>query len=42
MSYGVAESEVLTENTVLRRVQGAMSYKFRIGLDVNKEENGNA
>ena len=28
MSYGVAESELLTEETVLRRVQGAMSYKF--------------
>jgi len=42
MSYGVAESELLTENTVLRRVQGAMSYEFRIGLDVNKEVNGNA
>jgi hypothetical protein len=41
MSYGVAESELLTEDTVLRRVQGAMSYKFRIGLDVNKEVNGN-
>ena len=42
MSYGVAESELLTENTVLRRVQGAMSYNFRIGLDVNKEVYGNA
>ena len=42
MSYGVAESELLTENTVPRRVQGAMNYKFRIGLDVNKEVNGNA
>jgi hypothetical protein len=41
MSYGVAESELLTENTVLRQVQGAMSYKFRIGLGVNKEVNGN-
>ena len=39
MSYGVAESELLTEDTVLRRVQGAMSYKFRMG--VNKEVNGN-
>jgi hypothetical protein len=36
MSYGVAESELLTEDTVLRRVQGAMSYNFRTGLDVNK------
>jgi hypothetical protein len=42
MSYGVAESELLTENTLLMRVQGAMSYKLRIGLDVNKEVNGNA
>ena len=41
MSYGVAESELLTEDTVLRRVQGAMSYKFRTRLDVNKEVNGN-
>ena len=41
MSYGVAGSELLTEDTVLRRVQGAMSYKFRTGLDVNKEVNGN-
>jgi hypothetical protein len=40
MSYGVVESE-LTEDTVLRRVQGAMSYKFRRRLDVNKEVNGN-
>ena len=41
MSYGVAESELLTEETVLRRVQGAISYKFRTGLDVIKEVNGN-
>jgi hypothetical protein len=81
MSYGVAESELLTEDRVLRRVQrgsalvrffitqtvslrarlchspianltvcvtkitallqGAMSYKFRTRLDVNKEVNGN-
>jgi hypothetical protein len=41
MSYAVAESELLTEDTVLGRVQGAMSYKFRTGLDVNKEVNGN-
>jgi hypothetical protein len=34
VSYGVAESELLTEHTVLRRVQGALSYKFR-------EVNGN-
>ena len=42
MSYGVAKSELLTENTVLRRVRGAMNYKFRIGLAVNKGVNGNA
>ncbi len=42
MSFGVTGSELLTKNTVLSRVQGAMSYKFRIGLDVNKEVNGNA
>jgi hypothetical protein len=41
MSYGVAESELLTEGTVLRRMHGARSYKFRIRLDVNKEVNGN-
>jgi hypothetical protein len=37
MSYGVAESQLLTEDTVPRRVQGAMSYKFRTELHVNKE-----
>jgi hypothetical protein len=37
----VAESELSTEDTVLRRTQGAMSYKFRTGLEVNKEVNGN-
>ena len=41
MSYGLAESELLTEDTVLRRMQGAMSYKFPVRLDVNKEVNGN-
>jgi hypothetical protein len=41
MSYGVAESELLTENTLLRRMQGAMSYKFRTGLDGDKEVTGN-
>ena len=40
MSYGMAESELLTEDTVLKREQGAMSYKFRTGLDSNKEVNG--
>ena len=42
MSYGVAESDLLTEDTVLRRVQGALNYKFRTGPDVNKEVNGNS
>jgi hypothetical protein len=41
MSYGVAKSELLTENTLLGRVQGAMSYKSRTGPDVNKEVDGN-
>jgi hypothetical protein len=41
MSYGVADSELLTENTVLRRVQGGTSYKVLTGLDVSKEVNGN-
>ena len=41
MSYGGAESELLTEDKVLGRMQGAMNYKFRTGLDVNKEVNGN-
>jgi hypothetical protein len=31
MSYGLAESQLLMEGTVLRRVQGALSYKFRTG-----------
>jgi len=37
----LAQSELLTEDTMLRRVQGAMSYKFRIRLDVNNVVNGN-
>jgi hypothetical protein len=37
MSYGSAESELLTEDTVLRRMQGAMSYKFRTRPDVDNE-----
>jgi len=41
MSYGVIESELLTEDTVLRRVQGAISYKVPTGLDVNNVVNGN-
>jgi len=42
ISYGVAESELLTEDTVLRRVQGAMSYKFRTGRGVNNEAKGDS
>jgi hypothetical protein len=34
------QSELLTEDTVPRRVQGAMSYKFRTGLEVNDEVKG--
>jgi hypothetical protein len=41
MSYCVAESELLTEDKVLRLAQGAMSYKLRTGLDANKQVNGN-
>jgi hypothetical protein len=37
MSWDLAESELLTDNTLLRPVQGPMSYKFRTELDVNKE-----
>ena len=33
--------ELLMDGTVLRRMQGAMSYKVRTGLDVNKEVDGN-
>ena len=40
ISYGVAESELLTEDIVLRRVQGAMSYKVRTGLEVNNQVKG--
>jgi hypothetical protein len=40
MSYGVAESELLAEDAVLRRMQGAMSYKFWTGMDVNNEVKG--
>ena len=41
MNYGVTDSEVSTEAKVLRRVQGARSYKVRTGLDVNKDVNAN-
>ena len=37
MSYRGIESELSRENTVLRRVQGAMSYDFGIRLNVNKK-----
>ena len=40
MSYGVAESELLDEDKKPRRVQGAMSYKFLTGLEVNNEVKG--
>ena len=40
-SYGMAKSELLTEDTVLRWMQVAMSYKFRTGLGVNNELRGN-
>jgi len=41
MSYRVAESKLLMEDTVQRRVPGALSYKFLTGPDVNKEVSGN-
>ena len=34
-------SQNCLKNTVVRRVQGALSYKFRTGLDVKKEVSGN-
>jgi hypothetical protein len=39
MSYSVAESELLTEETVLRRMQGAISYECWTELDFNNELN---
>ena len=42
MSCGVVESELLPEDTVLRRVQGAMGYIFRTGPNFHREVNGNA
>jgi len=41
MSCGAAEPELLTEDSALRRVRGAMSYKFPTGADSNKEVSGN-
>jgi hypothetical protein len=37
MSYSVAESKLCVEDTVPRRVQGAMGYEFRTGLGVNNK-----
>jgi hypothetical protein len=39
MSYGVVESELLSEDTALRRVQEATSYKCRLGRGAKKEVN---
>jgi hypothetical protein len=39
MSYGVVESEFEEQNT--EGAQGALSYRFRTRLDVNKEVTGN-
>jgi hypothetical protein len=41
MSRRRAQSYLFTEDRVLRRMQGVMSYKFRTGLDVNNEVKGN-
>jgi hypothetical protein len=41
MNSGAAKSQSLTEDTVLRRVQGAMSYKFWTGLEVSTGVNAN-
>jgi hypothetical protein len=40
MNYGVTESEVSTEDRVLRRLQGPMGYGVRTALDVDKDVNG--
>ena len=40
MNYGVTESDMSAEGAVLRRVQGAISYKVLTGLDVNNVVNG--
>jgi hypothetical protein len=37
----VGLAELLTEDTLARRMHGGMSYGFRMRLDVNKEANGN-
>jgi hypothetical protein len=36
-----AQSYLLTQDRVLRRMQGATSYKLRIGLDINNKVKGN-
>jgi hypothetical protein len=41
MNYSMAESELLTEYTMPRRLQSGKSYKFPTGLEVSKEGNGN-
>jgi hypothetical protein len=40
MSYGVAESELLAKDAVLRRMQGAMGYKFWTGVGVKNKVKG--
>jgi hypothetical protein len=40
MSRGVVDSDVDGRHGA-ETVQGALSYEFRTGLDVNKEVNGN-
>jgi hypothetical protein len=42
MNSGMAESEFLTDDTALRRVQGATSYKFRTRLELSREVNANS
>jgi len=37
----VANAGLLTEDTLLGRAQGAVSYKFRTALNVNKEVDAN-
>ena len=35
------QSELLTEDTLLRPVQGAMNYKFRTELEASNDARGN-
>jgi hypothetical protein len=37
MSQGMAESELLTDNRVLRQVRRAISYEFRTELEIAKK-----